>query len=219
MERWWPDRVGFEILLKDLGRSALATEPEAEGAPHSMTFESPVGKVWRRGAALVLVLLALFLERGSAGAQVSVVQGRESTADSYQRLASPMVLKVKANNLRGVRNSKGLGFGNLSKFLCEDVSIATFAALVSEGSDGGRTYTVKGSLRVHSGVDQNVGLTLSLFEGTSRILMVLEDPKISAESGEDERFTMRTTVPAKTAKAIDEAKDLTLEIIFRVKRD
>ncbi len=184
-----------------------------------MSLRSQCRKVWRRAAGPLCLSLALFLEWNEAAAQVSVVQGRPSTADSYQRLASPMVLRVNANNLRGVRNSKGLGFGNISKYLCEDVSIATFAALVSEGSDGSRTYTVKGSLRVHSGVDQNVGLTLSLFEGTSRILMILEDPKISAESGEDERFTLRTTVPAKTARAIDEAKDLTLEIIFRVKRD
>lgn len=218
MERWWPESDSFEMLFKDLGRSALATEPEAEGAPYSMTFESPVGKVWRRGAALVLVLLALLLGTGSAGAQVSVVQGRASNADSFQRLASPMVLKVNANGLRGARPSNLLVFSDLSKFMCEDVSITSFAAVVSEASGGRRTYTFKGALRVHSGVDQNVGLTLSLFEGTRRILMIL-DPKISAESGEDEKFTLKTTIPAKAARAIDEAKDLSLEITVRVKRD
>ena len=103
-------------------------------------------------------------------------------------------------------------------YLCEDVSILDFTAVVSEASGGGRTYTFKGALRVHSGVDQNVGLTLSLFEGTRRILMIL-NPKISAESGEDEKFTLKTTVPAKAARAIDEAKDLSLEITVRVKRD
>lgn len=130
-----------------------------------------------------------------------------------------MVLRLDAKNLRGVRSSKGLGFGNISNYLCEDVSISTFAALVSERSDGSRTYTFKGSLRVHSGVDQKVGLTLSLFEGTSRILMILEDPKISAEEGEDERFSLKTTVPARAARAIDEALDLALEIMVRVERD
>lgn len=173
----------------------------------------------RRGAGVGLLLMALLGDRGVARAQVSVVAGRTSSADQYQRLASPMVLSVQANNLRGLRSSKGLGFGDLSKFQCEDVSIASFATLVAEGRDGGRTYTFKGTLRVHSGVDQNVGLRFSLYGGPGLVLMVLEDPKISAEAGEDERFTLKTTVPARVAKAIDEARVLALEILVSVKRD
>lgn len=183
-----------------------------------MSLLSLFRKLWHREAGLVFLLLALLLDWTAAGAQVSVVNGRASNADTYQRFASPMLLKVNANSLRGARSSNRIIFANLSNFLCEDVSILDFTAVVSEASGGGRTYTFKGALRVHSGVDQNVGLTLSLFEGTRRILMIL-NPKISAESGEDEKFTLKTTVPAKAARAIDEAKDLSLEITVRVKRD
>lgn len=184
-----------------------------------MAAKWPFCKVWCSVGALLAALFVDWLPGGAALSQVSVVQGRLSTADGYQRFASPMVLRVNANILRGVRSSKGLGFGNISKYLCEDVSISTFAALVSERPDESRTYTFKGSLRVHSGVDQNVGVTLSLFEGTSRILMIVEDPKISAEAGEDERFTLKTTVLGEAARAVDDAKDLSLEIIVQVKRD
>ena len=168
---------------------------------------------------LATPFLFMVLRAGEAGAQVSVVQGRTSTADPYQRLTSPMTLNLKANSLRGVKTSKGLGFGDISRFQCEDVSIATFGVLISEGRDGSRTYTFKGTLRVHSGVDQNVGLTLVLIEGTEKVLMILEKPKISAEAGEDERFSLRSSVTASAARAIDGAKDLNLRLIVSAKRD
>ncbi|MEO7972192.1 MAG: hypothetical protein ABIU84_01285 [Thermoanaerobaculia bacterium] len=163
----------------------------------------------------------LFMLCGTAEtrAQVSVVQGSTSTADKYQRLTSPMTLSLKVNNLRGVRASKGFGFSDITKFQCEDVSITTLGLLVSEARDASRTYTFKGTLRVHSGVDQNVGLTFILMEGGKTVLMKIEEPKISAEAGEDERFTLRAKVSSAAAHGIDGAKDLSLQIIVSTKRD
>jgi hypothetical protein len=155
----------------------------------------------------------------AARAQVSVVYGHPSALDRFERLASPMELRIEADQLRGLQSSKGVGLGDLGKYICEEVSISSFVVLISPGANGSRTYTFKGSLRVHSGVDQNVGLALFLYEGQSQILLAVEKAKISAEEGEDERFILRATVPRKNVKAIDEAKDLALQIVMTVKRD
>lgn len=192
---------------------------ETKPMPNEQRSDGRQRKEGRRVAGFVFLILVQLLEWNATRAQVSVVQGRASTVGSYQRVASPMVLKMNADSLRGVRSSKGLGFGDLANFLCEDVSISSFAALVSEKPGGERTYTFEGEVRVHSGVDKNVGLTLFLAEGSGRILMILEDPKISTEEGADEEFKLETTALAKAASAIDQAKDLTLQIIVTVKND
>lgn len=130
-----------------------------------------------------------------------------------------MILNVVANFFRGMKPSSRLDIGGLREYQCEDVSISTLTAEVGTAYDGKRSYRFRGSFHVHSSTDQKVGINLLLYDEKHQQLLTAGKAKISVEEGDDEQFSISTTVTPRAAKAIDEAKSLLLQVVLAVERD